>query len=258
MLDESYGYEESPSEGLRSFQNWYSEYDTYLVDTSDDTKTYGQTYSPKEASDLGLQFFRDIGVTDVAPYSEAYLYIAHPNGVTKSLYLINFVRTVDGMPVAFIPFSQAWGDAGSVELPWTYETIQIMVDDEGLKSVSWLSPIDVTDVVSDQVKVLSFEDAKSIFTSMCGIVYEPQTTAYDNTIYIDIQVDHVELNLLRIREQNAEMQKNGLYVPAWIFYGKEVVQFGAYADPDFSKPFTRILFAINAIDGSIIELSKGY
>ncbi len=257
-LDESIGYEES-GDGQRAFQNWYSEYDSYIVDTSDDTIAYGQTYSPKAAVQLGLQFFRDIGIEDVAQRDVSYLYVAHPNGMTKSMYLIEYVRTVEGTPVAFVPLTQAYGDPHSVELPWTYESIRVIVDDEGLKSVSWQLPIHVTDVVSDHVNVLSFEDAKSIFTSMCGIVYEPQTvTSFDADCYIDVKVEHVELSLIRIREQNAETNLTGLYVPAWLFYGKEVVQYKEHDEPDFSKPFTHILFAINAIDGSIIDLNKGY
>lgn len=257
ILDEAYGFEESTSEGLRSFQNWYPEYDTYLVDTSDDTCAYGQTYSPKAAAELGLKFFRDIGVEDVAPRNVSYLYVAHPNGVTKSLYMIEYVRTVDGNPVAFIPFSQEFTDSESVELPWSYEMIYAMVDDEGLKSMSWRDPIDVTDVVSDHVQVMSYEDAIGVFQSMCAVVYEPYTTAYEREIHIDLSIEHVELNLLRVRERNADEQV-GLYVPAWIFYGKEVMQFGEYAEPDLTKPFTQVLFAINAIDGSVIDLDKGY
>ena len=257
-LDEANGYEES-GDGQRAFQNWYSEYDSYLVDTSDDMNAYGQTYSPKAAAELGLQFFRDIGVEDVAPRDVSYLYVAHPNGTTKSLYLIEYVRTVEGAPVAFVPLTQAYGDPRSVEIPWSYESIRAMVDDEGLKSVSWQKPIHVTDVVSDQVQVISFEEAKNIFTSMCGIVYEPQTsTSFNADRYIDVNVEHVELNLIRIREQNAETKLTGLYVPAWLFYGKEVVQYDKHDAPDFSKPFTRILFAINAVDGSVIDLDKGY
>ena len=98
-FDTRIGYEESSSEGLRSFQHWYSEYDSYRIDTADDTKAYGQAYSPKEAAELGLQFFRDIGVTDIAPRDMCYLYVAHPNGVTKTLYLIEYVRVVEGIPV---------------------------------------------------------------------------------------------------------------------------------------------------------------
>lgn len=256
-LDESIGYEESSSEGLRAFQNWYSEYDTHLVNTSDDTTIYGQTYSPKAAAELGMQFLHDIGLSDVAPYRESYLYVAHPNNDTKSMYLIDYVRTVDGNPVAYIPFSQVFSDHDSVERPWEYETIQAIVDDEGLKSIHWLDPILVTDVVSDQVQVIPFEDAVSVFKSMCSVVYEPQTTVYENEIHIDLDVEHVELNLIRIRERNAD-GKIGLYVPAWLFYGKEVMQYNSYHEPDFSKPFTSLLFAINAVDGSIIDISKGY
>ena len=258
-FDTRIGYEESSSEGLRAFQHWYSEYDSYRIDTADDTKEYGQTYSPKEAAELGLQFFRDLGVTDIAPRDMCYLYVAHPNGAAKSLYLIEYVRIVEGIPVAFIPTVQAYPYKDSTELPWAYEQIHAFVDDEGIESVGWHNPIDVTGIVSDQVNVISFEEASTIFKSMCGVVYEPQTvTSFDADCYLDVKVEHVELNLIRIREQNAEMLKTGLYVPAWIFYGKEVAQYNERGEPDFDKPFSKILLAVNAVDGSIIDLHKGY
>lgn len=255
-LDTMIGYEES-GEGSRAFQHWYSEYDSYRPNVADDTKAYGQTYSPKEAAELGLRFFRDLGIIDVAPRDICNLYVAHPSGQTKALYLIEYVRTVNGDPVAFVPLTQQQWDYEATALPWHYESIRVMVDDEGLKSVNWQNPIEVTEVVSDNVKVMSFEEAVNIFRSMCSTVYEPQTTSFDWETHIDVNVDRVELTLLRIREQNAE-GKNGLYVPAWLFYGQEVYTFGEYTEPDFSKPFTRVLFAINAVDGSIIDMSKGY
>ena len=255
-IDTKIGYEES-GEGLRTFQHWYADYDSYLVSTSDETAVYGQTYTPKEAAEFGLQFFHDLNVTDVAPRNVAYLYVAHPDGVTKSLYLIEYVRVVEGNPVGFIPLTQAYTSSDAVELPWMYESIRVMVDDEGVKSVSWQNPVEITKIISDHVQVMSFDEAATVFKSMCGMVYEPQTTAYERTIYIDLNVEHVELNLIRIREQNAEA-KTGLYVPAWLFYGKEVWQYNKRDNPDFSKPFSKILFAINAIDGSIIDAHKGY
>jgi hypothetical protein len=255
-LDTMIGYEES-GDGSRAFVHWYSEYDSYRPNVADDTKAYGQTYSPKEAAELGLKFFRDLGIIDIAPRDICNLYVAHPSGQTKALYLIEYVRTVNGNPVAFVPLTQQQWDYEETALPWHYESIRVMVDDEGLKSVSWQNPIEVTEVISDNVKVMSFEEAANIFRSMCSTVYEPQATSFDWETHIDVNVDHVELTLLRIREQNAE-GKNGLYVPAWLFYGQEVYTFGEYTEPDFSKPFTRVLFAINAVDGSIIDLSKGY
>lgn len=63
--------------------------------------------------------------------------------------------------------------------------------------------------------------------------------------------------MLRIREQNST-EKTGLYVPTWVFYGKRVKQYNEHLDiaPDSYQDV--ILFAINAVDGGIIDLAKGY
>ncbi len=75
--------------------------------------------------------------------------------------------------------------------------------------------------------------------------------------YYDLYVNQIELSMLRIREQNST-EKTGLYVTTWVFYGKRVKQYNGHVDilPDSYQDV--ILFAINAVDSSIIDLEKGY
>jgi len=121
-------------------------------------------------------------------------------------------------------------------------------------------------------------------TSYEGIVL----TTFDGEVELDISVDSIELCLVRIREQGGA-QTDGLLVPAWVFSGHnkgtdkngEVKYLqGASAlasfdpmqgvaegggslskfvlSPGVLEDDTVVLLAINAIDGSIIDLSKGY
>ena len=59
-------------------------------------------------------------------------------------------------------------------------------------------------------------------------------------------------SLLRIREINT-IERTGLYVPAWVFYGGRLID----QNPD-KKWAPRIVFALNAIDGSVIDMEMGY
>jgi hypothetical protein len=91
-------------------------------------------------------------------------------------------------------------------------------------------------------------------------------TEYDKQARMDINVEDIQLCLLRVREQNAD-QTSGLLVPAWVFYGHNVTMMDGSNEISFDKdgdgsiPWPeapRILLAINAVDGSVIDMAKGY
>ncbi|MBR3037532.1 MAG: hypothetical protein IKI52_02400, partial [Clostridia bacterium] len=66
-------------------------------------------------------------------------------------------------------------------------------------------------------------------------------------------VDDVQLGLFRIREQNSP--DTGLLVPVWFFTGSQVNDWDEQINQwGTSSP----LCVINAIDGSIIDVHKGY
>ena len=94
---------------------------------------------------------------------------------------------------------------------------------------------------------------------MSRVIYEAQTENHVKPYYIDLEVTRVELSAIRIREKNAE-GCTGLYVPAWIFYGKLTDN---YDNPVTQEMIHRrradtALLVVNAIDGSIIDLGHGY
>lgn len=72
------------------------------------------------------------------------------------------------------------------------------------------------------------------------------------------------MSLLRIKQQNTEGTKAGLYVPVWAFYGTVArLYFGEgneYTLINSGGEFLNgpyVVFAINAIDGSIINIEQG-
>ena len=87
---------------------------------------------------------------------------------------------------------------------------------------------------------------------------------------LNIVIDNVQLGLLRIKQQNTEGTKAGIYIPVWAFYGTVIYQYPEEAFYKYGKPETSyndgqdfpngpfIVLAINAVDGSIIDTSVGY
>ena len=92
--------------------------------------------------------------------------------------------------------------------------------------------------------------------------YEAQTTLFDTERNISIDISQIQLAPIRIREVNAQ-GRNGIYVPAWIFYGslkEDIIENStvSFSSTTGSAEEPHIMLAINAIDGSIIDLDKGY
>ena len=81
-----------------------------------------------------------------------------------------------------------------------------------------------------------------------------------------INVSDVRLGLMRVRNNGSD--RTGLMTPVWLFYGDYNRSFhylpGAEAllhggeDYEFAEPHPWILLAINAVDGSVIDITEGY
>ena len=168
----------------------------------------------------------------------------------KLEYRFNFVRTVAGIPLDVNYEATAYK---GVKTPWYYETLSIIVDDKGIYDIAWGSPVKTTQIVSTATKVISVEQMKEIFEATVVQTYEPNTKRYDGYEWdASVSVDNIVLSLLRVRDASTD-ERTGLYVPAWVFYGATAR--AGYPDHNWSP---QIVFAINAIDGSVINMEMGY
>jgi DUF971 family protein len=133
----------------------------------------------------------------------------------------------------------------------------------------WYSPTQLGETINQDVNILPFKDIQAIFEEMILRVYEPQAKTDPQSgltdAKLDINIRSVELMLVRVREQNTEGRK-GIYTPAWIYYGNtrqdkkyEGQKLGTSYDGGSPQPLLKNpILVINAVDGSIIDLSKGY
>ena len=132
--------------------------------------------------------------------------------------------------------------------------------------MNWASPVQVGEIVQESARLKSFEEIIHVFETITKTIYEAGIdTYYDDQTEIEVNVDAIHLCLLRIREQNGK-ETEGLLVPAWIYYGHNVLKQVENVSYDFSiggggtrwQEAPIVLFAINAIDGSVIDMAKGY
>lgn len=178
-------------------------------------------------------------------------------------YQIFLARNENGIPELVNTDASLTGD--NVSIPWGYEYICFTVDKNGIQNISWQFPTVVTDTVVKQATLKPYSEIEAIFQDMIKIEYEAMTNLfYGEKGKMEVNVDDVQLCLVRIREQGGSL--SGLLVPAWVFYGHNV---GIDAEGNRNYDHYNgsvsvwpkapiVLLTINAIDGTIIDLAKGY
>lgn len=175
---------------------------------------------------------------------------------TYGAYRFCYSRVIDGTPVAATTSSSLYLE--DTNPTWLYERIYVTVDSNGISNVSWSYPVMLEDIVNEDVQIVPFSDVSRIFEEMAPIIHQGKIAALDEesgaSYATSITVDRIELNLMRIRDGGS---LTGLYVPAWVFYGTE-----EYGTAQSSEPFVSkspwIILAVNAVDGSIIDIKAGY
>jgi hypothetical protein len=198
-------------------------------------------------------------------------------------YHLYFCRTVNGIPCSFLQGSSSAGgdmdeifkevdengasaDMSSLKYygEWMYETLDMQINDEGVASLHWCSPLNVTDTLVEKSALIPFSQVAQAFEQRLRDIYEPQMKENEYLAKMAFNVTHVALELQRVAEQDSI--ENGLLVPAWSFYGttvrshKEKTPGGEDTIFESKDGFDcpEILLTVNAIDGSVIDIGWGY
>lgn len=174
------------------------------------------------------------------------------------VYRVYCVRQTAGVRQSFLRGLTTTDVDGDGTAPrWFYENLVMHIGNEGLIDFDWHSPHTISETVVEDAALLSFQEIMEIFSKMLPITLDTVTAkAFYQSV--DIRIDRVELEYQRIIEQNSI--ENGFLVPVWNFYGTRVdteksgetsVKYNENYDP-------RSFLTINAIDGSIINATRGY
>jgi hypothetical protein len=154
---------------------------------------------------------------------------------------------------------------------WAYEVMEMLVDDSGIRSLDWTSPLQATDTLVKDSALLPFTRIREIFERQMRDTYEPRAKE-EHTLDITFRVNRVSLELQRVVEQDSI--ENGLFVPVWNFYGTVVRRWRELDKPEraasdavtqedilqygrgYDEPL--VLLSVNAIDGSVIDIDMGF
>lgn len=182
-------------------------------------------------------------------------------------YKFILAHSVDGIQSAVTSSAYVPDECDDTYITWLYEQISVVVEPDGIVDLEWEYPIEVEDSVSDNVGIISFDQAKDIFEQMMPLTtkgdLEEWSDDENSQVSITADVSDIRFGLMRVRSSGTE--KSGLLTPVWIFYGDytQSVHFlpgkgDGQEDYDNTQEQPWILLAVNAVDGSVIDVTAGY
>ena len=223
------------------------------------------TYSPAQAE----QDVKDLlSQTNLSEYRIESLYMLQgksEENQSSEAYLIHCVREIMSVPVTYLRIGTI-SRRDALSPSWGYESFDVCIDKDGVFYLSWSSPYRIADTVLKDCKLLPFDSVFETFIKQMEITFtatmgDPDMVAkgYGATLERSFLIDRITFGLQRINEPG--VFDTALLVPSWSFYGtvKEVyVESGSSNEITEEKRYDNAVICINAIDGSIIDLTKGY
>lgn len=228
------------------------------------------TYTPAQAIADTEAFFASVGFPEV----KADSIVCYPDIKGGQCgYRVNCVRETAGIRDAFL--GMMMGSRGTpaedqVFAPqWMYESISVCIDEQGVYELAWYAPLGIKEAVLSASNLLPFDKIVERFKSQVWIEEKPWLILDESQVVEDdypsdmrMEITRITLGLQRVMEKNRF--DTGLLVPVWNFYGTTVITRTniktrkTYEEPHYQYMNDSPILSINAIDGSMIDLYKGY
>lgn len=211
-----------------------------------------------QAVDAANTLLSLMGVSDYS-YKTSTLVFGKINGTLQKAYKLSYSRVLGDN--SFTLTSGSAGGSGAIDdgkgsfiEGWEYESLTFLVNNDGIVSMEWINPYDVSEVITNNTTMMDFNKIMDIFNKMIVV-----TNAYlSDNMSKTINVDRIELGLMRITDPAT--RSAGLVIPVWDFFGNvtNALEGGeqSYSESD-DDPLNSVL-TINAIDGSIVDRGLGY
>lgn len=222
------------------------------------------TITQEQAKEQAEELLQTLGMTDFSCYDGGmYGEVISPDYVDgeklgyRKVYILKYLRNIDGVFVnneGGGKLTDGWSGDDYVKKMWVGESIEVIVDDEGIAGFYYNSPMEIVETVVEQASMKSFEEIKDIFEQMVVVT---NALGSDEEDEVSIDIDRVVLRYTRISERDSF--DTGLLVPVWDFMGrnlgeKRTAVYGLMSSEDSDT----CIMTVNAIDGTIIDRELGY
>ncbi len=210
--------------------------------------------TPAEAAAQAGSILMRIGVADTFDVTDIYLCSdRHPGWnvpeATGYYYRITCTRRIGDIPCV----AGMGSGSGRNSTYWGAEGISIRTDDCGVEHVGWDAPVNILETVSDAAQLRPFSEILEIAQKILPMEFESEARdEYHDSV--EVKIDRVTLSLQRIVEQGQPF--SGLLIPVWNFYGARMISSGER--PGSSDFKFGSMLSVNAVDGNVIDVERGY
>lgn len=173
-----------------------------------------------------------------------------------------YTRIVDGIPVVYTPDEGTYSDMSSdsqFSPIWAYEKLSLTYDDNGLFAFSWGNPYEISESSDENVYLMPFSEIQKIFENMIINKYTNggrEKNDKNEKERTDMRITDVRLSYMRVREKDS--LEEGNLIPVWDFFGSRDIYQDGQNEPYTENQANRSFLTINAMDGTIVDRSRGY
>ena len=235
--------------------------DPFWQQLDDTFSSVSCTYTQEEAAQAALDFLSEYGIDTTYIMVQKIEPVAWYNSQTSqfSQSCVGYQMTLchgvgDLMPTItdnHIMFMDANGDIppeNQGRVPYDYEAMTITVTDDGVVDFYWNNPMEVTEILSEDVAMKSFEEIKAIMDRQMVTAYESYSFSDGYEQGRPLSIGKVTFGMMRV--QNPDDESEYTLIPVWDVFPTDEI------NPE--EVSTRSLLTINAMDGSIISRENGY
>lgn len=244
----------------------YGEYFSEVRGMEDEEKRIIQNLTLEEAEGMAGETLEKMGIEDMvlALTKEGYTYEV-PDEASQTdagndseldrAYSFIYTRVIDGVPIGQTSvYGSSYDIQGTIpySLYWPFECIELSYDVEGLLNFAWVGPYEISELSDEYVFLLPFSEIQNIFES---IILKKNADYADQGLMTEMTVDKVTLSYMRIWEDSA--RGDATLIPVWNFFGTYNLV-GDYNEKGSLIPDGTSLLTINAMDGTIVDIERGY
>lgn len=176
--------------------------------------------------------------------------VEYQHKIMGQAYVFHFTRQLSGIPITY----ESRHDGRSLDsindeytVPFRYESLQIVIGEEGIVAFSYESPYEVLPEAIGKTSLLPLEDIQTVIKRMLPLKYAANARA----VPITLRAHSLVFGYTRVSMRNAPGRY--MLVPAWDLMG--TYQFGN--DDPINDAYGSLL-TINATDGTVIDRGFGY
>jgi hypothetical protein len=226
-----------------------------LLQTEDMLKTYGETIeeltiNEQDATEQAEKVIKDLDIKGLSlvKVQKGLLFDRFTTGIQNRGYCLKYMRENNGLKTIDI------GDSAVIYrdnmpdycAPWSQETVDIFIDKDGVQRFLWSGQSEEIETISDNVKLLSFEDIKNRIKKQLEYKYIWK----DDNRATNINVENITMGLALINVKDKPGE--GLLLPCWYIFYNEATELRNQNGTKSTK-ISEDALVLNAVDGSVIE-----